>query len=134
MCSPVPQVVAHLNWKKKTPLPRAHFGPVEEPFYPADEILGIVGANIRIPFDSREVLSRSASPFSHERSCAFLYFAFDEVWCCQSGERERERDGRRAKEGERVCFLAELGLTPPAQGHRPHCRRLALQRIQASLR
>jgi len=31
---------------------------VEEPLYPAEEILGIVSADVRIPYDSREVIAR----------------------------------------------------------------------------
>jgi acyl-CoA carboxylase subunit beta len=52
------EVVALLNWKKKTPIPREHFLPVEEPLYSPDELLGVVGANIRVPFDAREVIAR----------------------------------------------------------------------------
>eukprot|EP01098_Paradermamoeba_levis_P012903 TRINITY_DN5751_c0_g1_i2.p1 TRINITY_DN5751_c0_g1~~TRINITY_DN5751_c0_g1_i2.p1 ORF type:complete len:562 (-),score=180.13 TRINITY_DN5751_c0_g1_i2:149-1789(-) len=54
------QVVQSLNYKKKTPLPRSYFAPVEEPYYDPEEILGIVSANVRIPFDSREVIARIA--------------------------------------------------------------------------
>lgn len=50
------QIVANLNYSKKTPLPeQAVNGLVEEPYYNPDEILGIVGADIRISFDAREV-------------------------------------------------------------------------------
>lgn len=49
------QIVSNLNYSKKTPLPATTLGFVEEPYYNPDEILGIVGADIRQPFDSREV-------------------------------------------------------------------------------
>jgi acyl-CoA carboxylase subunit beta len=49
------QIVADLNWRKLGPRPR---GPVEEPHYDPDELLGIVSADFRVPFDPREVLAR----------------------------------------------------------------------------
>ena len=48
-------VVAHLNWEK------SGFGPTmppEAPVYDAEEILGVVSADPREPFDMREVLAR----------------------------------------------------------------------------
>lgn len=51
--------VANLNWEQKGKLPIRHLkGEYEEPYYPADELLGIVSANIRIPFDATEVIIR----------------------------------------------------------------------------
>eukprot|EP00211_Chloroparvula_japonica_P001379 CAMPEP_0119133254 /NCGR_PEP_ID=MMETSP1310-20130426/13280_1 /TAXON_ID=464262 /ORGANISM="Genus nov. species nov., Strain RCC2339" /LENGTH=547 /DNA_ID=CAMNT_0007123941 /DNA_START=38 /DNA_END=1678 /DNA_ORIENTATION=- len=53
------EIMANLNWHKKTPLPRCHLeGRVEPPVHPADDLLGIVPANIRKPFDCREVIAR----------------------------------------------------------------------------
>jgi acetyl-CoA carboxylase carboxyltransferase component len=49
------EIVAHLNWKKQGPPPRPD---VEEPLYPADDLLGIASADVRIPFDAREVIAR----------------------------------------------------------------------------
>jgi acyl-CoA carboxylase subunit beta len=49
------QIVADLNWRKLGPKPR---GPVEEPLYDPDELLGIVSADFRVPFDPREVIAR----------------------------------------------------------------------------
>jgi len=49
------QIVADLNWHKLGPRPR---GPVEEPRYDPDELLGIVSADFRVPFDPREVIAR----------------------------------------------------------------------------
>ena len=49
------EIVAHLEWKKgATPMPRA----VEEPRYPAEELLGIVSPDVKVPFDQREVIAR----------------------------------------------------------------------------
>ena len=50
------EIVAHLNWHKGGPPP----GPVEAPLYPAEDLLGIASADIRQPFDSREVIARVA--------------------------------------------------------------------------
>lgn len=46
--------MAHLNWKKRGPAPR----PVEPPKYDAEDLLGIASADVRIPFDAREVIAR----------------------------------------------------------------------------
>src|SRR3984893_7872720 len=48
------RVVARLNWAKQGPAP----GPVAEPLFDAEELMGIVPADLRIPFDPREVLAR----------------------------------------------------------------------------
>lgn len=51
--------VASLDWKKNSPLPaRVISGVIEEPFYDPDSILGVVQANIRAPFDIREIIAR----------------------------------------------------------------------------
>ncbi len=49
------EIVAHLEWKKAGPAPVAV---VEEPLYPADDLLGIASADVRIPYDAREVIAR----------------------------------------------------------------------------
>jgi acetyl-CoA carboxylase carboxyltransferase component len=46
--------VARLNWVKKGPAPR----PFGEPLADPQELLGIVPADLRIPFDPREVIAR----------------------------------------------------------------------------
>jgi acyl-CoA carboxylase subunit beta len=48
------RIVARLNWRKRGPVP----GPSIAPRYDADELLGIVGADLSQPFDPREVLAR----------------------------------------------------------------------------
>ncbi len=49
------EIVAHLEWRKGAqPLPR----PIEEPRYPAEELLGIISPDVKVPFDQREVIAR----------------------------------------------------------------------------
>ena len=49
------EIAAHLNWRKgATPLPRE----VDEPLYDPAELLGIASADVRVPFDQREVINR----------------------------------------------------------------------------
>jgi acetyl-CoA carboxylase carboxyltransferase component len=48
------RIVARLNWVKQGPPPR----PVIEPLFDAEELIGIVPADLRIPFDPREVIAR----------------------------------------------------------------------------
>ncbi len=49
------EIVAHLGWEKQGPRPRPG---AEEPRYPAEDLLGIASADVRIPFDAREVIAR----------------------------------------------------------------------------
>jgi acyl-CoA carboxylase subunit beta len=49
------RIVADLNFRKHGPPPS---GPGDEPRYDPDELLGIAPADIRVPFDPREVLAR----------------------------------------------------------------------------
>ena len=48
------EIMARVNWRKQGPPP----GPGVEPRYDPDEILGIVSADVKVPFDPREVLAR----------------------------------------------------------------------------
>jgi acetyl-CoA carboxylase carboxyltransferase component len=48
------RIVARLNWAKQGPTPR----PVAAPLADPDELLGVVSADLRIPFDPREVIAR----------------------------------------------------------------------------
>jgi len=61
------QIVADLHWRKLGPTPQ---GPVEEPLYDPEELLGIVSADFRVPFDPREVIARvvDGSRFSEYKS------------------------------------------------------------------
>jgi len=49
------EIVAHLDWKKGA---HATPRPVEPPRYAADELLGLVSPDIKVPFDQREVIAR----------------------------------------------------------------------------
>ncbi len=49
------EIMAQLNWSKLGPPPSAA---VEEPLYAADELLGIASADVRQPFDVKEVIAR----------------------------------------------------------------------------
>jgi acetyl-CoA carboxylase carboxyltransferase component len=49
------QIVADLNWRKLGPGPSRS---ADEPLYDPDEILGIVSADLRVPFEPAEVLAR----------------------------------------------------------------------------
>ncbi|MFZ1362794.1 MAG: carboxyl transferase domain-containing protein, partial [Candidatus Nanopelagicales bacterium] len=53
-------IVKHLNWTKLGPKPvvSEFVGRAPEPLYPADDLLGIASSDLRIPFDSREVIAR----------------------------------------------------------------------------
>jgi acyl-CoA carboxylase subunit beta len=51
------QVVARLNWRKLGPGPTA---PVDEPRHDPEELLGIVPADLRLPFDPRDIIARVA--------------------------------------------------------------------------
>jgi acetyl-CoA carboxylase carboxyltransferase component len=48
------RIIARLNWAKQGPNP----APVTEPLFDAEELIGIVPADLRIPFDPREVIAR----------------------------------------------------------------------------
>jgi acyl-CoA carboxylase subunit beta len=48
-------IMARTNWRKQGPPP----GPATEPRYDPDEILGIVSADVKVPFDPREILART---------------------------------------------------------------------------
>ncbi|AHH96049.1 carboxyl transferase domain-containing protein [Kutzneria viridogrisea] len=49
------QVVSRLNWRKHGPAPAAEYA---EPLFPAEDLLGLVPTDLRIPFDPREVIAR----------------------------------------------------------------------------
>ncbi|MBO0773449.1 MAG: acyl-CoA carboxylase subunit beta, partial [Actinobacteria bacterium] len=51
------RIVSELNWRKLGPGPAL---PADEPRYDPDELLGIAPADVRVPFDPREVLARVA--------------------------------------------------------------------------
>jgi acetyl-CoA carboxylase carboxyltransferase component len=48
-------VIRRLNWRKHGPPPRLDYA---EPVFDAEDLLGIVPSDLKIPFDPREVISR----------------------------------------------------------------------------
>lgn len=61
------EIVSHFDWKKQsTPTPR----PVDAPLYDPEDLLGIASSDVRVPFDSREVINRivDGSRFSEFKS------------------------------------------------------------------
>jgi acetyl-CoA carboxylase carboxyltransferase component len=48
-------IVRRLNWHKQGPAPRPDFA---EPRYDAEELLGVVPPDLKVPFDPREVIAR----------------------------------------------------------------------------
>jgi acetyl-CoA carboxylase carboxyltransferase component len=51
------QIVRHLNWRKLGPPPRPALD-VDPPVLDADELLGVASADVRQPFDVREIIWR----------------------------------------------------------------------------
>jgi len=49
------RVVAHLHWRRQGPAP---VGPPEPPSHDPAELLGVAPADVRVPFDVREILGR----------------------------------------------------------------------------
>ena len=49
-------IVAHFNWRKQGYGPTK---PADEPIYDPDEILGVIPADLRVPFDMREIVART---------------------------------------------------------------------------
>jgi acetyl-CoA carboxylase carboxyltransferase component len=48
-------IVRRLNWRKRGPAPKRSY---DEPCHDPDELLGVVPADLRVPFDPREVIAR----------------------------------------------------------------------------
>lgn len=51
------EIIEHLNWRKLGPGPTE---PVDEPLYPAEDLLSIASVDLKVPFDPREVIARVA--------------------------------------------------------------------------
>ncbi|MFV0316859.1 MAG: acyl-CoA carboxylase subunit beta [Microthrixaceae bacterium] len=48
-------IVAHLNWRKRGPGPSM---PADPPLYDPEELIGCASADVRVPFEVREILAR----------------------------------------------------------------------------
>jgi acetyl-CoA carboxylase carboxyltransferase component len=49
------RIVGHLNWRKLGPGPSL---PADPPVHDPDELLGVASADVRVPFDTREIIAR----------------------------------------------------------------------------
>ena len=49
------QIIKRLNWRKQGPSPKPDFA---EPLHDAEDLLGIVPTDLKVPFDPREVIAR----------------------------------------------------------------------------
>jgi acyl-CoA carboxylase subunit beta len=49
------RIIARLNWRKQGPAPEADYS---EPLYDAEDLLGIVPTDLKVPFDPRDVIAR----------------------------------------------------------------------------
>jgi len=49
------QIIRRINWRKNGPAPKASYS---EPLLPAEDLLGIVPTDLKVPFDPREVIAR----------------------------------------------------------------------------
>jgi acetyl-CoA carboxylase carboxyltransferase component len=49
------EIVGRLGWRRTGPAPT---GPADPPRYDPEELLGIASADVRVPFDAREVIAR----------------------------------------------------------------------------
>jgi acetyl-CoA carboxylase carboxyltransferase component len=110
------QIVADLGWRKLGPAPS---GRVEEPLYDPDELLGIVSADFRVPFDPREVIARVAdgSEFSEykARYGTSLVTGWASVHGYQVGILANERGvlfSEEAKKASEFILLANSSDTP----------------------
>ena len=110
------QIVADLNWRKLGPRPR---GPVEEPRYDPDELLGIVSADFRVPFDPRAVIARivDGSRFSEYKSRygTSLVTGWTSVHGYPAGILANERGvlfSEEAKKASEFILLANQSDTP----------------------
>ncbi|MER7366115.1 acyl-CoA carboxylase subunit beta [Nonomuraea wenchangensis] len=75
------RVVRSLNWRKRgvTPLP------AEEPRYPAEELLGIVPEDLKVPFDPREVIARVVDASAFEEFKPLYGTSLVTGWACVHG-------------------------------------------------
>ncbi len=122
------RIVARLNWRKQGPAP----GPVTEPLFDAEELLGIVPADLRIPFDPRDVIARDRRRVGVRRvQAALRLVAGDRLGqAVRLSDRHPRQPARRAvqrgvAEGHPVHPVGQPlrhAVAVPAQHHRLHGR------------
>ena len=119
------EIAAHLE--PKPPPPRAK---TEEPLYPADELLGVVSSDIRVPFDVKEVIARIVDGSKFEEFKVKYGSTLVTGWARvrfsgrDSGQ-QRRADFRIRRKGRAVhspLQPAEHSLVVPAEHHRLYGR------------
>lgn len=75
-------IVGHLNWQKAGPGPTRAAKP---PIYDPDELLGIASADIRVPFEAREVIARIVDGSEFEEFKALYGTTLVTGWAHLSG-------------------------------------------------
>ncbi len=74
-------IMARLNWRKQGPPP----GPAAPPTYDPDEILGIVSADVKVPFDPREILARVVDSSDFDEYKPLYGTSLVTGWACVHG-------------------------------------------------
>ncbi len=122
------QIVADLNWLKLGPGPTK---PADPPLYDAEKLLGIVSAELRIPFDPREVIARIVDGSRFDEYKARYGTSLVTGWASLHGlpsgswPTSAACSSWRGEEGERVHPSRQPDRHPvalPAQHHRLHGR------------
>ena len=74
-------IMTRLNWRKHGPPP----GPAAPPTYDPDEILGIVSADVKVPFDPREILARVVDSSDFDEYKPLYGTSLVTGWACVHG-------------------------------------------------
>ena len=121
-------IMARLNWRKLGPPP----GPAAEPRYDPDEILGLVSADVKVPFDPREILARVVDGSDFDEYKPLYGTSLVTGWAAHprlpgrgAGQSPGRAVQRGVQEGHRVHPAGQpdrhaAGL--PAEHHRLHGR------------
>ncbi len=76
------QIVRRLNWRKQGPGPGE---PADEPLYDPEELLGIVSADLREPFDPRDLLARIVDGSRYDEFKPLYGTSLATGWCSIHG-------------------------------------------------
>ncbi|KAJ2671177.1 hypothetical protein GGI25_005585, partial [Coemansia spiralis] len=125
------EAVASLNWAKPPP-PLAMLAP-EEPLYDADELGGVVGTNLKRPFDVKQVIARivDGSRFQEFKRLygTTLVTGFAHLHGCPMGGEQAanvlaqvKRDGMQQRDqqwaaADEAAFKAPVVAKYEAEGH-----------------
>ncbi len=109
------RIVARLNWRKKGPVP----APVVEPKFDPEELIGIVPADLRIPFDPRDVIARIVDGSDFDEFKPLYGSSLVTGWATLYGYSDRDPGQcpggavqRGVAEGHRSSSSWPTGLTP----------------------